>query len=257
MLMNLSGTTQQTSNSNYIVKEIAAKDARDIVKQYHYSKKVVANSKIHLGVFDTKGKLVGCLQFGPPMNKNSTPMKISESSRMLELNRMVLDDDQPRNSESQAISLCLKYLQKYNKDIDWLLSFSDGKQGNVGYIYQATNWEYIGYLLSDSFYDLDGTIMHNVSVWHKYKEKHPNRDIKTTNEILYDNYDNVSVITSKQHIYLFKLNKKCKFKHATVPYPKKDQEVNIIRRKYYKKDGIVVCPPTIEQYTNEVVKSVI
>lgn len=51
----------------YEVKQIEAKDAREIVKKYHYSGKVVSNSKIHLGLF-RDDILVGCLQYGPPMN---------------------------------------------------------------------------------------------------------------------------------------------------------------------------------------------
>lgn len=49
----------------YVVKQIEAKLAREIVKKYHYSGKVVANSKIHLGLYKD-GYLVGCLQYAPP-----------------------------------------------------------------------------------------------------------------------------------------------------------------------------------------------
>jgi hypothetical protein len=246
----------EIKNSNYYVAEIQAKDARDIVKKYHYSGKVVPNSSLHLGIFLHDNTLVGCLQFGTPMNKLSTPLKISTSSCMLELNRMVMDDTQPRNSESQAIGLCVKWVKNNRKDVDWLLSFSDGKQGNVGYIYQATNWDYIGYLLSDSFYDLDGLIMHNVSVWHKYKEKHKDRDTKTTNEILCDNFENVSVITSKQHVYVMKLRNNVIIKHTTKDYPKKDKEVCILKRKTLKENGIVLEKPLSTFYTDEVLTCV-
>ena len=145
----------------YEIKEIPARDARELVKKYHYSGKVVANSKIHLGVFKG-GELVGCLQFGYPTNGVKTLSKLSDNVNAMELNRMVMIDSEPKNSESMAISKCLKWIKK-NTDIEWILSFSDGKQGNVGYIYQASNWRYLGYLLSNSFYQLDNTIMQNVS----------------------------------------------------------------------------------------------
>lgn len=224
-------------NSVYYIKEIPASEASIIVKQFHYSKKVVSNSKLHLGVFLVEtGKLVGCLQYGPPMNGKRTASKISDSESMMELNRMVLDDDQPRNSESMAIALCNKYLKKYT-NIDYILSFSDGKQGNVGCIYQSSNWVYLGYTVSKSFYDLDGEIKHSVTVWHQYKEKHPDRDIKTTHEILCDNFDNISIIYSKQHIYVFPLRKYVKFKFLPQSYPKKDLEVEILSRKWIKRCG--------------------
>ena len=239
----------------YIVKPIDAKNARDIVKKYHYSGKVVSNSKIHLGVFNDE-KLVGCLQYGPPMNGKKTSDKILPDVEMMELNRMVMMDTEPRNSESKAISLCNKWI-KNNTNIKYLLSFSDGKQGNVGYIYQATNWMYIGYLVSNSFYELDGEIMHSVTVWHKYKEKHQLRETHTTNEILCEFFNNVSIIYSKQHVYLLSLDKKLKLPFENKPYPKLDKEVKILKRKIIKdKDGIYLKKSKFEIYTNENLKSV-
>jgi len=243
----------EVSNKNYVCREIPAKVARDIVKNYHYSHKVVPNSNLHLGIFDKQSnELVGALQFGPPMNPKSTPNNIAEgsnSAEMLELNRMVMADDQPRNSESQAISLCINWIRKFRKDLHYLLSFSDGKEGNVGYIYQATNWTYVGFRLSDSFYKLDGTIMHSVQVWHLYKEKHPDRDIKTTHEILFDNFVNVSKVTSKQHTYVFPLSNRYKF--VSVEYPKKDTELRILKEVFLKRDGIVLPKQECVDYTKK------
>lgn len=239
----------------YEVKEIPSKEARDIVKRYHYSGKVVANSKIHLGLF-RDGILVGCLQYGPPMNGKKTSDKILKDVEMMELNRMVMADTEPRNSESQAISCCNKWLKK-NTNIKYILSFSDGKEGNVGYIYQATNWKYIGYMLSDSFYELDGEIVHSVTVWHNFKEKHPLRETHTTNEILCETFNNVSVITSKQHVYLMALDKRIKFPFEDKPYPKKDKEVCILKRKIYKDvTGVYLPKGRVEVYTDEKLCSV-
>lgn len=111
-------------------------------------------------------ELEGVLQFGTPMNAKKTPQKLIQGATqndMYELNRMAMTDDAPKFSESQAIGLCIKWLKRFRKDIKWLLSFSDGKEGNVGTIYQATNWKYYGYNISNSFFDLDGTIMHKVT----------------------------------------------------------------------------------------------
>lgn len=224
----------------YNVMEIDAREASKIVKKYHYSGKVVSNSKLHLGVF-MEDKLVGCLSFGPPMNGEKTSSKISSThSNMFELNRMVMDDDQPRNSESQAISLCIRYLKRFT-DIDYLLSFSDGKEGNVGYIYQATNWKYAGFMLSDSFYKIDGEYMHSVSVWHKYKEKHAMRDQYTTNEIVCMEHPDVSTVVCKQHVYLMPLKRKIKFNFdLDNDYPKKDTETEVLRVRTLKENNIKV-----------------
>ena len=246
---------KEITNGIYTVKEIEAKQVNSLVKEFHYSAKVVANSKLHLGIFDADSNLIGCLQFGPPMNGNKTAIKLSEQLPMFELNRMVMHDNQPRNSESMAIGLCIKYLKKFT-DCKWLLSFSDGKEGNVGYIYQATNWLYLGYMLSDSFYKLDGKYMHNVSVWHKYKEKHPDRDVKTTDQILFDNYENVSKVSCKQHIYVMPLHKTTKFKFEKQKYPKLETEVPIVKQVTLKQDGLVLIPKKVELFTDEVIKGI-
>ena len=197
--------------------------------------------------------LVGCLQYGPPMNGIKTSSKISEESKMMELNRMVMADSEPKNSESMAISLCNKWLRQ-NTDIKWLLSFSDGKEGNVGYIYQATNWKYLGYIISDSFYELDGEYLHNVTAWHRYKEKHPLRETHTTDQIICLNFDNVCKIKCKQHIYVFPLYKYHNFKFDEKPYPKKEKEVEILQRKWIQKNGVAF--KKTEVYTNEILKPI-
>ena len=229
-------------NKNYYMQEIDAKIARELVKKYHYSGKVVPNSKLHLGVFNKKtNELVGALQYGTPMNASRTPQKLVKDSNqfeMLELNRMAMLDEAPKFSESQAIGLSIKYIKKYKNNIKWLLSFSDGKEGNVGTIYQATNWKYYGYRISDSFYDLDGEILHAVQIWHKYKEN--NKTNKTTNQILYEIYNNVSKIYSKQFIYIFPLDKNIKILLEEQKYPKKETEPKIIKQVFYKKDGVVL-----------------
>ena len=241
---------------NYFVKEIDSDIARDIVKKYHYSHKCVSNSKLHLGIYRFNNILVGALQFGPCMNGYKTSKKFHDSENYFELNRMVMIDDEPRNAESQALSLCFKWLKNFT-NTDYLISFSDGKENNVGYIYQATNWIYIGYRLSSSFYDLDGDIIHSVTVWHRYKEKHKDRDIKTTNEILCDTFDNVSIITSKQHIYLYPLNKKTKFKIRGKQYPKLETEIPIIKRKIIKENCITLKKPLIKLLSTEYLESCI
>lgn len=234
--------------TKYTVKEITAKEGGAIVKQFHYSKKVVSNSKLHLGVFENEtGRLVGCLQYGYPMNGAKTSTKISDDLRMYELNRMVLEDDQPRNSESMAIGLCNKWLKRFS-DISWVLSFSDGKESNVGYIYQATNWDYLGYMVSDSFYCLDGVYKHSVTVRHNFKEKHPLRDTHTTDQIVCMNFEDVSKVKCKQHIYAFKIRKNVKFKFENKPYPKLETETPILSKKTLKQSGVVLDKPKVENY---------
>ena len=238
------------------MKEIDVKTARDLVRRYHYSGKVVPNSYLHLGVFDKQtNNLVGVLQYGTPMNAKKTPQKIvkdSDSSEMMELNRMAMTDEAPKLSESQAISLSFKYIKRFMPHIKWLLSFSDGKEGNVGTIYQATNWVYLGFRESNSFYELDGTIWHSVQIWHKFKEGKP--DVTTMSE-LDNHFSNISQLVSRQHIYVMPLSENIEFLLEKHPYPKKETEPRIIRRTIIKKDGEMLPKKQIINYINHTKES--
>lgn len=235
-------------NKNYILTEVSPTLAREIITTYHYSGKVVKNSKLHLGVFDKKTKkIVGALQFGYPMSANKTPNLIVTGSSiydMMELNRMAMFDTAPKFSESQAISLSIKYLKRYKKEIKWILSYSDGKEGNVGIIYQATNWKYLGCLVSQTFHKLDGEIIHNISIYHRHKT----RKIEYLNSV----YNDVSKIISKQHIYVYPLQDDIKFNLEEKPYPRKETEPRILKEFIYKENGVILDSKRIIDYTKNI-----
>jgi len=56
------------SAKDITLKPIPASRANPLMKELHYSGKVVPNSQLHIGVF-LHGKLEGAMQFGPPMDK--------------------------------------------------------------------------------------------------------------------------------------------------------------------------------------------
>jgi len=53
----------------------------------------------------------------------------------LELNRFCMADSEGKNSESQAISLGIKWIKGNLPDIKLLVSYAGRKEGNYGYIY--------------------------------------------------------------------------------------------------------------------------
>lgn len=138
MSQNLTGNR---SAKEIVIKPIGSSDARDFVKRHHYSGKVVNNSKLHFGVF-WDGSCEGVLQFGPPMRKDKMLdlVKGTGWSEMIELNRMAFSDVLPKNSESRAISICMKIIKKNYPHIKWVLSFSDGTQCGDGTIYRASGF---------------------------------------------------------------------------------------------------------------------
>ncbi|EHN3638069.1 protein mom, partial [Escherichia coli] len=117
-----------------------------------------------LGVFSGRD-LVGVLQWGYALNPNSGRRVVLETDNRgyMELNRMWLHDDMPRNSESRAISYALKTIRLLYPSVEWVQSFADERCGRAGVVYQASNFDFIGSHES-TFYELDGEWYHEITM---------------------------------------------------------------------------------------------
>lgn len=129
------------SAKNIVIKPISSLDAAQVIKAVHYSGKIVVNSQIHFGVF-LNGTLHGALSFGPSTDKKRMVGLVTGTKfhDFLELNRMAFDDTLPKNSESRAISICLRAIKKRYPNIEWIVSFADGTQCGDGTIYRASGF---------------------------------------------------------------------------------------------------------------------
>lgn len=162
------------SAKDIIIKPIKAQAANKLIKQIHYSGKVVPNSQLHLGVY-LDNKLEGVMQFGPPINKKGTINIVSDTkwNGMIELNRMAFSERLPRNSESRAMSVAFKIIRKHYPHIEWIVSFSDATQCGDGTIYRAA-----GFILTDIRKSnalrknpVTGEVMHVIQAHHKMMSK--------------------------------------------------------------------------------------
>jgi len=128
-----------------VLKTISSKDANKVIKSFHYSGKVVPNSKLHFGVF-LDDKCAGAMQFGPSMRKDLMMPMVSGTkwNEFIELNRMAFADWLPRNSESRCIAMAVKLIKKHYPHIKWIVSFADGCQCGDGTIYRASGFYLVG-----------------------------------------------------------------------------------------------------------------
>ena len=136
-----------------VVRVIEAKPANVFIRKTHYSKKVACGSQLHFGVFWEK-VLHGVLQFGSSINKKGMVNLVKGTgwNSFLELNRLAFDEYLPRNSESRAISICMKLIKKNAPHIKWVVSFADATQCGDGAIYRAS-----GFILTD--------VRKNLALW--------------------------------------------------------------------------------------------
>lgn len=200
------------------VETIACWLTRVIVTSRHYSRRFVNNSWLHLGVFSGRA-LVGVMQLGYALNPNSGAKVVSGTGNReyMELNRLWLHDDMPKNSESRAISYALKTIRLLYPQVQWVQSFADERCGRCGVVYQASNFEYIGSHYS-RFYELDG------EWYHKIARNAITRGGKR-GEYLRANIERATVHRFQQFRYIRFLDKRAKKRLNTKlfkvqPYPK-------------------------------------
>ena len=170
-------------DNNYCIKMIDRNIANKTIIKNHYSKKVYNGTYINLGVFKDN-ILMGVLQFGYAMNPASggSVVKGTLKDEYLELNRMWLDDELGKNSESKALSYSIKFIKNRFKKIKWIQSFADERCGGFGIVYQASNFKYFGEHIA-TFWVLDNVWYHNSMM---------TRDIEQTPQAKY--------LQSKKHL---------------------------------------------------------
>jgi len=211
---------------NYTIKSIEKNVAKELIIKNHYSHKW-SSCRYAIGLFDADD-LIGVAVYGFPVGrqtvKSITPNM--ENTDVLELTRLWLEDEAPKNSESYFLGKTFDWLRK-NTEIKVLISYSDPMQNHLGIIYQATNWWYQGnntMLVKSYLHFIKGEWMHPRSVVAKYGT------IKTKELIKVDgNYKRKEL--KKKHRYIYVLHKRDRkkikkgLKHPIVDYPKNNDNV--------------------------------
>ena len=145
---------------DYAVHEISKDDALRMIRRYHYSNTLPKINKHFVG-FYLNDELVGVVTLGygtRPMHTIKKLFPSLDTKDYLEIGRMCMTDDMPRNSESQMIKALTRWIKK-NLDIKILFTWSDGMLGKVGYVYQACSFTYCGFYETD-MYLKDGIKIH-------------------------------------------------------------------------------------------------
>ncbi len=145
----------------YDIKEISKDDALKMIQKYHYSNTLPKLNKYFVGFF-LDDKLVGVVTLGWGTRPKHTIKRIFPSldtKDYLEIGRMCMLDEMPRNSESQMLSQLVRWIKVNIPELKILFTWADGMVGKVGYVYQASNFIYAGYS-GGEMYMKDGVKIH-------------------------------------------------------------------------------------------------
>lgn len=206
---------------NYVVKHVSRGDIKVFIEDNHYSKNINGlKTSFCFGLYSSNGNLVGACLFGGL--STTSWKKYGESEQdVLELRRLVLLDDTPKNTESWFIARCISHI-KANSDHKVIVSYADPYYGHVGYVYQASNFIYLGQtskdvLLKDT---CTGKLYHSRALRTKYKGEY-----KPFVKKLREKHEKgllEEILVPGKHIYVYPLKKtnRKRFLKLRKEYPK-------------------------------------
>lgn len=140
------------SKLDIYLKEVPKETALQLVQKYHYSNKLPHLNKYYLGIY-INNELNGVITLGYGTKPKHTIQKMFPSLNTkdyLEIGRMCIDDKYGKNTESQMLSKLIKWI-KNNLNIKLLFTWSDGIWGKAGFVYQASNFLYGGYIETEIY----------------------------------------------------------------------------------------------------------
>jgi hypothetical protein len=136
--------------------------AKNLCRKWHYSDIFPPHCMVSLGFYDGQG-LAGIAIWGWGTRPRHTIQRLFPSldtKDYWELCRMCCRDDLPRNTESQMIAGCVQWFKDNQPDKQVLFTWADGIRGKPGYVYQAANWLYGGFITTEIYLTSDHEPVH-------------------------------------------------------------------------------------------------
>ena len=134
------------------VYECKFSDIRHILEGFHYKKGHMGGGISMCFAMFLNGELVGGSVLGKPRHEK-------KYKNCIDIRRMALIDEAPKNSESYFLGRIIKWITN-ETDYNFVLSYSDTTQGHNGTIYKASNFKSIGTTTATKFVEWNGTIYH-------------------------------------------------------------------------------------------------
>lgn len=123
----------------YSVRWSQPKEYSFLLLEHHYAKRIPSVS-FAVGLY-SGDRIVGVATFGSPASRNiQVGAAPTEPGLVIELNRLCVLDEAPKNTESWFLSRALKMLPPMI-----VVSYADTIQGHMGFVYRAANFKYAGW----------------------------------------------------------------------------------------------------------------
>src|SRR5699024_1374916 len=230
----------------FIITEINKDAAINFIKKHHYSKILPRLTKYYLGFFN-ENELQGVITLGYGTQPLQTIKKILYKDEVktedyIEIGKMCLSPFQNNNSfaGSHMISILIKWIKQHT-NYKYLYTLADGIMGKCGYVYQASNFMYIGNFMTSVYRDSrTGEKIHPRSAKTLCEE---NAKYEGKNKVYWLTHDfceykGIEKINGLMFRYIMPLNKK---------YKKNLQKYEEYKNKKYPKDSDLIFKKRVEK----------
>lgn len=153
-----------------IIRECDRSEISEFIETNHYSKSINGVKSSACFAVDHGGRLVGAVLFGQ-MSTTAWKRFGERESEVIELRRLVMLDECPKNSESRVVGYTLRWIKKNYPLVKIVVSYADPNHGHTGVIYRASNFKLHGMSGKDKgFKDSEtGKVYHSRALRTKYK----------------------------------------------------------------------------------------
>jgi hypothetical protein len=155
------GNTITMEIKNLEIKKIDKLTAIELVFDFHYSKIMPKLTEHFLGAY-LENELVGVITLGwgvRPVHTIKLLFPSMERTDYYEIGKMCMREDMPKNSESVFLSRTIDWIRQ-NTKCKVLFTWADGILGKPGYVYQAANFMYGGFIWTDLYITDTGEKVH-------------------------------------------------------------------------------------------------
>ena len=144
------------------VRPVCRMDALTLIQRCHYSKVMPRLSRYYIGGL-SGGRVVAVCTLGwgvRPVHTIKGMFPSLGTADYLEIGKLCVDDECPTNTESWFLARVSRWVRHNAPDVKLLFSWADGIIGKAGYVYQAANYYYGGYIISEMYLDSNGVRVH-------------------------------------------------------------------------------------------------
>jgi hypothetical protein len=136
------------------VKQVYGTWLDEWIAQRHYLGYAPAGARLRLAVYHN-GRCVGGMLWDRPIARHIDQWTV------LELTRMYLLDECPRNSESRCLGLATRMIRRLFPEVRQLIAYSDPSYGHQGTIYKAAGWVFDGVTVGKEWTPRNGVLRRN------------------------------------------------------------------------------------------------